>query len=223
MILSATAAECMPASLAINPLYTKPDNGFTVSFHQSGVGMLATAVALTRLVLGEKPDLVIQAGIAGSFDPTIPLAKVMVVNEECIADQGVMEGGQWKDIFDMNLEQSSQPPYEERMLPNPWLETYNVLHLPVVAAVTVNQVTTDASFKQLLLLKYHPALESMEGAALHYVCRLCNIPFVQLRAVSNYVGERDKSQWKITEAIAALNQTLLQFVDMLYTTKSTSA
>ena len=34
----------------------------------------------------------------------------------------------------------------------------------------------------------------MEGAALHYACIMEHIPFIQLRAVSNFVGERDKNK-----------------------------
>ena len=45
----------------------------------------------------------------------------------------------------------------------------------------------------------------MEGAALHYVCLSEKIPFLQLRSVSNYVGERDKNKWAVREAIANLN------------------
>ena len=43
-----------------------------------------------------------------------------------------------------------------------------------------------------------------------------NIPFLQIRAVSNYIGERDKEKWKMKEAINNLNQTILKYVDKLY-------
>jgi futalosine hydrolase len=56
----------------------------------------------------------------------------------------------------------------------------------------------------------------MEGAALHYVARESNIPFIQIRAISNYIGERDKSKWQMKIAIDHLNQTLLQYIDHLY-------
>jgi futalosine hydrolase len=59
----------------------------------------------------------------------------------------------------------------------------------------------------------------MEGACLHYVGRTANIPFLQIRAISNYVGERDKSKWQIKEAIAALNQALLKYTEKLYRLK----
>jgi futalosine hydrolase len=56
----------------------------------------------------------------------------------------------------------------------------------------------------------------MEGAALHFVGREMNIPFLQVRAICNYIGERNKEKWKMQEAIDNLNQTILKYVDKLY-------
>ena len=55
----------------------------------------------------------------------------------------------------------------------------------------------------------------MEGAAFHYVCLQENIPFVQLRAISNFVGERDKSKWLMKEAIENLNRETIALVHPL--------
>ena len=86
----------------------------------------------------------------------------------------------------------------------------------MVSGITVNEITTRDKRINQLVQKYNPATETMEGAALHYVCRSMNVPFMQMRAVSNYVGERDKSKWKMKEAIDNLNETLLKYVDKLY-------
>jgi len=50
---------------------------------------------------------------------------------------------------------------------------------------------------------------------LHYIGRDLSIPFIQIRAVSNYVGERNKAKWKMQEAIYNLNETVLQYLDAL--------
>ena len=60
-----------------------------------------------------------------------------------------------------------------------------------------------------MMRKYNVMVESMEGAAFHYVCLQEYIPFVQLRAVSNFVGERDKTKWQMREAIENLNRELI--------------
>ena len=79
-------------------------------------------------------------------------------------------------------------------------------------AVTVNKVTDSELQEQQIIRHFDPDLESMEGAALHYVCLQENVPFLQLRAVSNYVGERDKVKWKMKEAIQNLNTELLTLI-----------
>ena len=55
----------------------------------------------------------------------------------------------------------------------------------------------------------------MEGAVLHYICLQEDIPFLQLRSISNYVGERDKTRWKIKEAVDNLNAELLNIISQL--------
>ncbi len=219
VITAATTGEWMPSFLDINPLYTEDSQRIKVIFHQTGVGILATAVSLMKLIYEEKPDLIIQIGIAGCFNTAIPLGKVMVVADETIADMGVAEDGKWKDIFELKLEKSSYPPYEKRRLPNHHISKLNLLNLPAVSAVTVNEITTQQDRIAHIIKKYDPLLESMEGGALHYVCRLMNTPFIQLRAISNYVGERNKTNWKIKEAIENINHSVLLMVDKLYKLK----
>ena len=216
IITAATVAEWMPSFLNINALYTGESQRLKLQFHQSGIGMLAACYALTKLAIEDKPDLIIQVGIAGSFDPTIPLGAVVVINEETIGDLGVEEEGKWKDLFDLKLEKSSYHPFEKRKLPNQWLDTYNLTGLKEVSGITVNEITTNSERIQKLIKKFNPVIESMEGAALHYVARESNIPFIQIRAISNYIGERDKTKWQMKNAIDNLNQTLLQYIDHLY-------
>ncbi|MDP1842591.1 MAG: futalosine hydrolase [Sediminibacterium sp.] len=219
VITAATVGEWMPAFASINNLYTEKSSRFKVQFYQSGVGMLASSVALTRLAIEDKPDLIIQIGIAGSFKQSTQLGKVVVIDEEILGDTGVEENGAWKDIFDLKLEKSNYHPFEKRKLPNPWLKKFNLLKLPELNAITVNQISTDAKRIKQLQKKYKPDVESMEGAALHYIGREMGIPFIQIRAISNLVGERDKSKWLLKASIDNLNKTVLQYIDALYKIK----
>ncbi|HEY1019417.1 MAG TPA: futalosine hydrolase [Sediminibacterium sp.] len=219
IITAATVAEWMPSFLELDPLYSGESQRLKVQFHQSGVGMLASAVSITRMVYEDKPDLIIQAGIAGCFDINQPLGNVVVIADELVGDMGVQEEGKWKDLFDLKLEKSNYPPYEKRKLPNPWLNSYNLLKLQEVSGITVNEITTEPERIRQLYKKYNPTTESMEGAALHYVCRQAQIPFIQIRALSNYIGERDKANWLLQPAIENLNQTLIKYIDKLYKLK----
>ena len=216
IISAATHGEWMPSFQKINPKYVSNNKKFSVGFHESGIGMLASSVSLMKMFTQETPTLIIQVGIAGCFDKKIPLGKVFVVKDDFAGDIGVMENKVWKDLFDMKLDKPNDAPYEKKSLPNPWLNQFNVMQLPTKKAVTVNTISTDKSRIQLFSGRYKAVLESMEGASLHYIGRDLTIPFIQLRAVSNYVGERDKSKWKMQEAIYNLNETLLAYLDALY-------
>jgi futalosine hydrolase len=56
--------------------------------------------------------------------------------------------------------------------------------------------------------KYHPDIETMEGAAFFYICSRENIPFLAVRAVSNRVEPRNKEKWNIPLAISNLSLKL---------------
>ena len=215
IITAATNGEWMPSFQKINPAYAGTNKRFSVGFHESGIGLLASSVSLMKMFVQETPSLIIQVGIAGCFDKKVPLGKVFAVKDDFAGDIGVMENKVWKDLFDLKLDKANDAPYEKKSLPNPWLSQYNLLKLPTKKGVTVNTISTDKNKIDLYSGRYKATLESMEGAALHYMGRDLNIPFIQIRAVSNYVGERNKAKWNMQEAIYNLNETLLQYLDAL--------
>src|SRR5689334_11815546 len=80
----------------------------------TGVGLLSSAVNLTIYALEHKPHLIIQAGIAGSLDTSLNLGDVVVVKKECLGDTGVLEQGEWKDVFDMGFQQADELPFSNK-------------------------------------------------------------------------------------------------------------
>jgi futalosine hydrolase len=218
VITSATVDEWLVINQMINPLYASDSSRLQVSFHTSGVGILNTTFSLSSLIYQVQPDLIIQVGIAGAFDSKL-LGKVVVVKEEFLGDVGVEENGTFKDIFDLKLEKPSRYPFLKRRLPNMYLEKYNLLRLQTVASVTVNEITTKPERMAHLQKRYRAEIESMEGAALHYLSLQTNTPIMQMRAISNVIGERDKEKWVIDDALNALTNTTLKYLDRLYKLK----
>lgn len=173
----------------------------------TGIGLTATTYTLSKQFQIYKPDLVIQAGVGGCFDKTKPLGTVVAVKQETIADQSVIEINQLKTLFDLKLVPHNQFPYR-----NGWLINKNELlkniKLQKVKGISVNEITT--SKKKMMFYENHfsPVVESMEGAALHYTCLMENIPFIQIRAMSNYIAERNKKKWNMKESVDNLNKEL---------------
>jgi futalosine hydrolase len=52
----------------------------------------------------------------------------------------------------------------------------------------------------------------MEGAAVFYVCLLEKIPFLEIRAISNYVDIRDTEKWDIPTATDNLTNEIFRFL-----------
>lgn len=213
LLVSATANEISPFLTRFQSGENLPENT-SIDILISGVGIMATTYSLTRQFSLKRPDLVIQAGIAGCFDKAMPLAAVVAVKKDTVADMGVVENNEFRTIFDMKLAVAGMHPYS-----NGWLvnrnDILNKTRLKKVSAVTVNEVTTGAKRTRLYTDRFSPIIESMEGAALHYTCIMEKIPFVQLRAISNYVGERKKEKWKMKEAIINLNKELGNLLNTL--------
>ncbi len=191
-----------------------------VSHVITGIGLLAAAWSLQTAIRRVNPDLIIQAGIGGCFDASLPLGATVLIGEESVADMGVEEHGQFKTLFDMKLLEANESPYTYSRLVNPHIGRLLLPGFSVCTGVSVNEVSTRPERISYLIQHYRPVVESMEGAALHYVCLQEGIPFLQIRSLSNYIGERDKRLWQMGTAIGNLNTALGQYLDYL-STKST--
>ncbi|WP_346238200.1 futalosine hydrolase [Niabella insulamsoli] len=205
LVAAASEMEIAPSIKTLNNL------GVNVAI--TGIGLASSVYALTKAVQKEQPDVIIQAGIAGAIDRETRLGGVLAVSKDCFGDVGVVEGEAWKSLFDLGLASPNQKPFEEGWLINPHKDLILKSGLSAVAATTVNEITT-MSRRVNRLKSLGIKLESMEGAALHYVALMEEKPFLQVRAISNYIGERDKNNWQMKESIHLLNQSLLSIVDI---------
>lgn len=169
----------------------------------TGVGLIATTFHLQKTILAIKPDLIIQVGLAGSFSTACKIGDAVAVKSEITADMGVFEKDGYKDIFDLGLENSDGFPYLKGQLINNDEALLNGTGLESVNAVSVNEISTSTEKITLYASRYHASIETMEGAALHYVCLQHRTRFIQIRGISNYIGERDKSKWEIKKAMDA--------------------
>lgn len=181
--------------------------GLECNYAITGVGLLSTLFKLTTEINQHKPDLLVQLGIAGTFQNEKKIGTATVVKSECIAEMGVWEDNIYKDVFDMGLIPENTFPYQNKRLINPYENLIRACGVPEVNAVSVNRITTTITDTLLYSNHYNADIESMEGAALHYYSLLNAIPFVQIRGISNLVGDRNKSNWKIKASMDAATES----------------
>ena len=211
LLLSATDLEISETATWLNN-HTLGLNALKAKLLVSGIGQLQTAYALQDRIRLERPGLVIQAGIGGANEQE-EIGKVYAIGSEQIADLGVMEKTGFTNIFEMGLENPDRFPFRNGKLENPYGTLLKWTGLPVLDGVTVNGIrSSDVADFQRNSLR---VVESMEGAALHYVCLMEKIPFLQIRAISNITGDRDKSRWKLKEALKNLQVELVIMIQKL--------
>ncbi len=174
----------------------------------TGIGGVATAFSMGVVLTSFRPDLAINAGIAGAIDLQLQLGAVVHVVEEQFADLGVEQAdGHFTDLFSVGLLQVNQPPFINKQLKDNFAT--HTQFLPKVHGISVNKVHgNEASIEQLRINYPDAQVESMEGAAFFYACLLAEVSFVEVRAISNYVEKRNRDNWKIMEAVANLNAVL---------------
>lgn len=165
----------------------------------TGVGMVATAFSLGRY-LDSRYDFVLNVGIAGSFDKTIPLGSLVNVKTDVFSELGAEDNEDFIAINELGFGENS------------FDSTYKLDSLPPVKGITVNKVHGNKTSIEKVIKQFNPQTESMEGAAVFYACSALNIPCLQIRAISNYVEPRNRDAWKIGLAIKNLNEWVIGFI-----------
>lgn len=220
LFVAATIAEIRPLLKRLTLKGTEGDflqhyefQGHAIDLLMTGVGMTHTAYHLGRQLNRQHYDLAINAGIAGAYSTQTRIGSVYQINAEIFGLLGVEDEENYLSLFDLGLQDPDSFPYEGGWLINrkPPLSA-TLQKLPVARGVTVNLIYTHRDTIETLNRMYKADLESMEGAAFFYACLEEGIPFIEIRSVSNYVSERDKSRWDVPLAIKNLNKTLDQFL-----------
>ncbi len=214
LLCAATEREILPT---IEYLKNYQRTGIRIKLLITGVGLTTAIFRLTQQVGATRPKFILQAGIGGALDRTLALNQTIIIKNEIIGDEGVEEQGKFHSLFDLKLRDPDEFPWKDKKLSNP-SSFIPFSYLKVVDGISINEITTRYERIELYKEKYGVQVESMEGAALHYVSLAENIPFMQLRTISNYAGERDKNKWSIAGAITELNfelqKTILKISDL---------
>jgi futalosine hydrolase len=190
---------------------------FEISVLVTGVGSIATAWALKQWIsLNEKPDLAINAGIAGSYNEKLIIGDVVMPVTDCFADAGIEDGDNFFTLHEAGLTDKDEIPFRDGLIFSD--TTYSELMkdiLKPVKAITVNTATGSESTREKLFRKFNPDIETMEGASFFYICTREKIPFLALRAISNKVEPRNRSKWNITLALDNLSEKLNEVLIIL--------
>ena len=194
--------------------------GKTVLLVEGGIGQVNTAAALTRALAHHDPAVILQFGVGGAYVRSgLEVGDLAIATEECYGDTGVLTPDGWLDLKEMGFPVlSAQSDARGNTLREPLFN-----RIPLDAArgedtrrclksglkgngtrkiaagtfITVQQCSGVQSVGDTLADRYEGICENMEGAAAAHVSVANDIPFVEIRGISNKVVDRDLSAWDL--------------------------
>lgn len=179
----------------------------------TGLGTVFTTFHLTNTLRDDKYDLVLNIGIAGSLTRELKIGEVVNVVYEEFADLGIETPNDFRTLFEAGFIEINEYPFENGVLK----ATYSMdeFNLKKVRGITSNKSHGKPSSIQNIYTKFSAHTESMEGAAVFFVCNWMGIACCQIRAISNFVEPRDHSKWDIPTALDNLNKTVRKMLSGL--------
>jgi len=200
-------AEAFPgdAEQVLLPGATLVRTGGGCDLLAAGVGPAAaaasTAAALTAAALGGTPyGLVVCAGIGGGFLPGAPVGSLVVSGTIAVADLGAETADGFLPVTELGFGHVAHHPPESLVR-----EAVRVTGARRGTVLTVSTVTGTAARAAELRARHPDALaEGMEGFGVAEAAVAQGLPVLEVRAVSNPVGPRDRAAWRIGDALSAL-------------------
>jgi len=170
--------------------------GATAAAARTGHEMAAFASAT-----GHGYEAVLNFGIGGGYAGRAAVGDTVIGDRTVAADLGADSPAGFLTMADLGFGTDTIDADE-------WLlaRMTGLMPAAVVGAVLTLQTVTGTAARAADLAERHPdaVAEAMEGFGVATAAALHGIAFIELRTVSNLVGPRDRSAWRIGPAMAAL-------------------
>jgi futalosine hydrolase len=183
--------------------------GRTLVRLQTGVGPVNATFAVTKFLLENRIDALLVCGVGGAY-PGSGLEPVDVVSaeSETYGDLGAEWAGGFLDLKALGYPASEGDSLLSDRMP---LDLFPATRRAVF--VTCATCTGTRERADRIVSRTAGAVESMEGAAIVDVARRLGVRVGEVRGISNLVGDRDRSAWRVAEAAAAARASLLAWIE----------
>ena len=204
----------------------------TVSLVLTGLGTVNTAHALTCVLERRRPKLVLQFGVGGAYlSSGLDVGDIAVATEELYGDLGVQTPAGWASaeligipILEMQGEGKkffNRFPLDDKLvaIAGELIQNMDWEDDPPVVKhgtfVTVQQCSGVTTLGNEIAARFNGICENMEGAAAAHLCTLYDIPFLEIRAISNRVEDRNMAAWNLPLSIERVQKTVQSVVKEL--------
>ena len=176
-----------------------------------GVGPVSSAIKLTQLLERDLPSAVILFGVCGAYpDSGLSIGDVVIARKEIFVDIARCFQDKEEQITVLTQKDVVFDLQEDIKL----LFKDNLLDIPIVNFATVCCSTMYKDRAYRFKNNWDANVENMEGASVAKVCKLYNIPLLEIRGVSNIVCDPIEL-WQIDKAIDSMALFLKDIVRIL--------
>ncbi len=182
----------------------------------AGVGPVPAAANTAKVLATAEYGLVVSAGIGGGFPGKAEVGSLVVANEIIAADLGAETPEGFISLDELGFAYNRIQ--VNNSIVNGVTEALLAARLPVNTGpvLTVSTVTGTAESAVELAVRVPGATaEAMEGYGVAFAASDRGLPVLELRAISNLVGPRDRTKWRIKEALDVLEAACSVFSEVL--------
>jgi futalosine hydrolase len=221
LIVSATGEELRYLLHRLDNQIIINDNLTFCNFKKNDIYILITGLSyvsliyyLTATLCKYRFDIVFNAGIAGSYNESIPKGSTVNVLSEVFSDFLIEDNNKLYTLFEKGLINKNDFPFKNGKLVNETISKNEIINkLPKVSAITSNTIHGNIVNIKRIKEIFNPDIETMEGAGFFYSCLMEKVPFFQIRTISNMVEPLNRKNWEINSAIKLLNDKLIEIIE----------
>ncbi|MGA6120718.1 futalosine hydrolase [Sphingobacterium anhuiense] len=204
LIVAATRFEIQPF---LDRIAAYPNTDYLIT----EVGMVQTAYRLGKHLVNNQYDLIINIGIGGCFNRSLPIGAVVSIDREIFSELGAEDDERFIPIDELGFGNAHYVATQNKT-------TKELVHaLPTGLGVTVNKVHgNELEISKLLIQIPNALIESMEGGSVFLVASEAKIQTIQIRGISNYVEKRNRATWNVPLAIHNSNAVLFEILSKIY-------
>ncbi|QQD15192.1 futalosine hydrolase [Sphingobacterium sp. UDSM-2020] len=203
LIVAATRFEIQPF---LDRIAAYPNTDYLIT----EVGMVQTAYRLGKHLVNNQYDLIINIGIGGCFNRSLPIGAVVSIDREIFSELGAEDDERFIPIDELGFGNAHYVATQNKT-------TKELVHaLPTGLGVTVNKVHgNELEISKLLIQIPNALIESMEGGSVFLAASEAKIQTIQIRGISNYVEKRNRATWNVPLAIHNSNAVLFEILSKI--------
>ena len=206
-------ADAAEVEIGRKRAWTGDIDGAPVVVFPAGMGKTNAAQGLTALLETRPVRGVVGFGVGGAYAGSgLEVGDVALASAAVYGDEGVQAPDGWMSTEGIGiplLERGDTRIFNELAIDPARVDRARTaieaagFRVRVGPFVTVSSCSGTAARGAELAARFGGLVEGMEGAALAHVAAIYGAPFLELRAVSNLVEDRDLSRWRLRGAAEA--------------------